>query len=139
MNRYFVIHSLDDLDAVAGEFLEQFHDHRVFAFYGEIGAGKTTFIKSLCNKLGVDDIAKSPTFSIINSYPILDGEVYHFDCFRIEHIRDFIAIGYEEYFNSGNYCFIEWAEKVEELLTGDVVRLAITVNEFNQSRIIQVM
>jgi tRNA threonylcarbamoyladenosine biosynthesis protein TsaE len=140
MKQYFVIGTLEDIEGVAEKFLEQFPDSRIFAFYGEMGVGKTTFIKTLCSKLGVKSDTKSPTFSIINIYKGKKGEeFYHFDCYRIEKIADFMNIGYEEYFNSGNFCFIEWAENVEQVLADEVVRVKMTLNEFDKSRIIQIL
>jgi tRNA threonylcarbamoyladenosine biosynthesis protein TsaE len=140
MNHYFVINSLSEIEAVAEAFIREFGEQRLFAFYGEMGVGKTTFIKSLCKVLGVKTDAKSPTFSMINVYKDNQGqEIYHFDCYRIENITDLMNIGYEEYFNSGNYCFIEWAENAEAVLTQEVVRVKMTLNEFDQSRIIQVL
>jgi len=140
MNNYFVINSLTEIEEVARAFFREFGQQRLFAFYGEMGVGKTTFIKSLCKVLGVKTYAKSPTFSMINVYKDNQGqEIYHFDCYRIENITDLHNIGYEEYFNSGNYCFIEWAEKAEAVLTQDVVRIKMTINEFDHSRIIQVL
>jgi len=140
MKNYYIINSPDEVEQVAVEFLSHFAERRVLAFYGEMGVGKTTFIKALCKVLGVKSDTKSPTFSVINVYNNHQGdELYHFDCYRIENISDFMNIGYEEYFNSGNYCFIEWAENVESALTHDVVRVKMALNEFDKSRIIQVM
>lgn len=140
MKNYYIISSLTEIESVAKDFIEQFSDIRIFAFYGEMGVGKTTFIKALCKMLGVQSDTKSPTFSVINVYRNDKGEeLYHFDCYRIEKFIDFMNIGYEEYFNSGNYCFIEWAENVENALTHDVLRVRMTLNEFDKSRIIQVL
>ncbi len=140
MNKVFVISDLSEIGDIAGDFLEFFRDNRLFAFYGEMGVGKTTFIKALCEKLGVKSDTKSPTFSVINIYKTSGGdEIFHFDCYRIEKIADFINIGYEEYFNSGNFCFIEWAENIEQALTDEIVRVKITLNEYDKSRIIQIL
>lgn len=140
MNNYYVIGSLEDIESVAAEFIGHFSENRLFAFYGEMGIGKTTFIKALCKVLGVTSETKSPTFSVINVYLTGSGEeLYHFDCYRIEKLADFVNIGYEDYFNSGNYCFIEWAENIESALTHDVIRVKMTLNEFDKSRIIQVL
>ncbi len=132
------IHSLEVIDDIAKKFIDTYPDTRIFAFYGEMGVGKTTFIKALCKILGADIGTKSPTFSIVNAYPTPEGEIYHFDCYRIENISEFIDIGYEEYFNSGSYCFIEWAEKIQPLLTDDTVRVQMNINMHNNSRIIQI-
>ena len=103
----------------------------VFAFYGKIGAGKTTFIKALCEALGVSDVVNSPTFSIVNEYRSdTTGElVYHFDFYRIEKLEEVYDMGYEDYFYSGALCFIEWPELVEELLPGDAVKVTVTEAE----------
>ena len=104
--------------------------HRVFAFDGQMGAGKTTFIKHLCEQMGTTDIVNSPTFAIVNVYDVTlpnSGEVYHFDCYRLKDIREAIDFGAEEYLYSGNYCFIEWPEMIEPLLPEDTVYIRIAV------------
>ena len=111
------------------EILKRTTPHRVFAFDGQMGAGKTTFIKKLCEEMGSMDIVNSPTFAIVNVYDVKQpykGEVYHFDCYRLKDIREAMDFGAEEYLYSGNYCFIEWPEKIEQLLPEDTVRVAIT-------------
>jgi tRNA threonylcarbamoyladenosine biosynthesis protein TsaE len=109
--------SLNDLDRVAKELIDFASNKRVFALHGEMGAGKTTFVKSLGAALGVQDIIQSPTFSIVNEYQTSNNEkVYHFDFYRLEKLEEAYDIGYEHYLSSGNYCFIEWPEKVESLL-----------------------
>ena len=138
-NKVFIINKIAEINNVAKQFLDHYGDHKIFAFYGEMGSGKTTFIKALCKHLCVKSITKSPTFSIINIYNNDDKELYHFDCYRIENITDFINIGYEEYFNSGNYCFIEWAEKIEEVINNEVLKIKISVNEHDNSRVIYVL
>ena len=140
MKDFYVINSLSEIADVASEFVKQMKDKRLFAFYGEMGVGKTTFIKELCKHMGVKSDTKSPTFSIINVYQNENGEeFYHFDCYRIDKISDLTNIGYEEYFNSGNYCFIEWAENAEGVIPDDAVRIKMTLNQYNQSRIIQIL
>ena len=112
----------------AVEILKQTEPHRVYAFEGEMGAGKTTFIKKLCEEMGTEDIVNSPTFAIINVYDVeqpYKGEVYHFDCYRLKDIREAMDFGAEEYLYSDNYCFIEWPEKIEALLPEDTVRVKI--------------
>lgn len=110
------------------DILREKEPHRVFAFDGQMGAGKTTFIKYLCEQMGTMDVVNSPTFAIVNVYDIEQpyrGEVYHFDCYRLKDIREAMDFGAEEYLYSGNYCFIEWPEKIDALLPEDVVRIKI--------------
>lgn len=125
------IHSLDDIRTAAKAFIEQMDQNTVFAFYGKMGAGKTTFIKAVCEELGVSDVVNSPTFSIVNEYRSDDtGElIYHFDFYRIQKIDEVYDMGYEDYFYSGVLCFIEWPELIEDLLPGDVVKVTIEENE----------
>lgn len=114
------------------DILQATEPHRVFAFDGPMGAGKTTFIKSLCEQMGTNDVVNSPTFAIVNVYDIdqpYRGEVYHFDCYRLKDIREAIDFGAEEYLYSGNYCFIEWPEKIETLLPEDTVWIKIVPQE----------
>lgn len=114
----------------ATDLLEKCSTARVFAFDGKMGAGKTTFIKHLCEEMGTEDVVNSPTFAIVNVYDIANGEeVYHFDCYRIKDIREAMDFGAEEYLYSGNYCFIEWAEMIESLLPDDTVWVKIEVLE----------
>lgn len=109
--------SIKALDEAAAELIKHFPDQRVFAFYGKMGVGKTTFIKALCKKLGTSDDVTSPSFAIINEYINHSGQpIYHFDFYRIKDIEEAFDLGYEDYFYSGNYCLIEWPEKVEALL-----------------------
>ena len=108
--------------------LKQTEPHRVFAFEGQMGAGKTTFIKQLCEAMGTSDVVNSPTFAIVNVYDVehpYRGEVYHFDCYRLKDIREAMDMGAEEYLYSGNYCFIEWPEMIEQLLPDDTVYVRI--------------
>ena len=114
----------------ATDILEKCGSARVFAFDGKMGAGKTTFIKHLCEAMGTEDVVNSPTFAIVNVYEVASGEeVYHFDCYRIKDIREAMDFGAEEYLYSGNYCFIEWAEMIEPLLPEDTVWVKIEVEE----------
>ncbi len=116
-----------DLFPAAKQLLESFPDARIFALYGSMGAGKTTFIKAICAELGVGDIVQSPTFSIVNEYKTVDGDsIYHFDFYRIRKTEEAFDIGYEDYLYSGNYCFMEWPEMIETLLPEDTVRILIT-------------
>lgn len=121
---------LTNIECVARQFVEEQSDGRVFAFYGQMGAGKTTFIAAVCKALGIEEPVNSPTFAIVNEYVADNGEtVYHFDCYRLNTLRDALNIGVEEYFASGNICFIEWAENIEELLPADTVRVNIVVED----------
>lgn len=121
------ITSLDNIHDAAKQFIAAMGDNTVFAFYGKMGAGKTTFIKAVCEELGVTDVINSPTFAIINEYRSeTAGElIYHFDFYRIKKLSEVYDMGYEDYFYSGALCFIEWPELVEELLPGDAVKVTI--------------
>lgn len=124
------INSLDSIRESAMAFLAAMDDRTVFAFHGQMGAGKTTFIKAICEELGVEDVINSPTFAIINEYRSeTTGElIYHFDFYRINKLSEAEDIGTEDYFYSGALCFIEWPEKIEDLLPGDVVEVTIKEN-----------
>ncbi len=124
------IQSEKNIDRAAEIFTASMGDDRVFAFYGSMGAGKTTFIKAICKQLKVTDNVSSPTFALINEYETREKEpIYHFDLYRIKEIGELYDIGYEDYFFGGQYCFIEWPEKAEELLPPGVRRIYITVNQ----------
>jgi len=130
------IESLADISAVAKEFISQMGDHKVFLFYGSMGAGKTTFIKAICEELGVEDVINSPTFAIINEYNTNEGEqIFHFDFYRINKMEEAYDFGYEDYFYSGNLCFIEWPEKIKELIPPDAVEVYIVENEKGEREI----
>ncbi|MCL2649968.1 MAG: tRNA (adenosine(37)-N6)-threonylcarbamoyltransferase complex ATPase subunit type 1 TsaE [Candidatus Azobacteroides sp.] len=121
------IKSLAAIRQSSQEFIRLMGDNTVFAFKGNMGAGKTTFIKAVCEELGVSDVINSPTFAIINEYrsDTTAELIYHFDFYRIKNIREANDLGAEDYFYSGALCFIEWPEKVEELLPSDTVFVAI--------------
>ena len=124
------IKDLDHIEEAAREFISQMGDDTVFAFYGKMGAGQTTFIKALCKLLGVEDEVNSPTFAIINEYRSQTTAelIYHFDFYRIKKLEEVYDLGYEDYFYSGALCFIEWPELVEELLPTDAKKITITEN-----------
>lgn len=149
-------------EVAATDILEKCSEARVFAFDGKMGAGKTTFIKCLCEAMGTEDVVNSPTFAIVNVYEVRNfelriknseltnssalsgtssnleeelGEVYHFDCYRIKDLREAMDMGTEEYLYSGNYCFIEWAEMIEPLLPEDTVWVKIEVMENGERRL----
>jgi tRNA threonylcarbamoyladenosine biosynthesis protein TsaE len=131
------ISSLSELNKVAEKFIEAHPADRLFAFYGKMGSGKTTFIKALCEKLQVVDYVTSPTFALINVYETeLSREIYHFDFYRIKGLEELFDLGYEEYFFSDKYCFVEWPELIEPLLPPNTVKVTITEIE-NGRRIIE--
>ena len=127
------IQDIEHIREAAREFINQIGDKRVFAFYGKMGAGKTTFVKAICEELGVEDVITSPTFAIINEYSItsspspLPSTIYHFDFYRIKKLEEVYDMGYEDYFYSDALCFIEWPELIEEVLPDDAVRVHIEV------------
>ena len=123
------IQDLEHINEAAKQFVAQIGDHKVYAFYGSMGAGKTTFIKAVCEELGVEDVITSPTFAIINEYEARDGVIYHFDFYRIKKLEEVYDMGYEDYFYSGALCFIEWPELIEEVLPEDAVKVSITEKE----------
>lgn len=126
MNMEISINSLDEIGKAAQEFVAAMGDRTVFAFYGKMGAGKTTFIKAVCEELGVEDVINSPTFAIVNEYVDGRGEpIYHFDFYRIKNQQEVLDIGYEDYVYSGNVCFMEWPELIENLLPDDAVKVTI--------------
>lgn len=120
---------LSDLSALqetARMLLNNFPNDRIFAFYGAMGAGKTTFIKAICHELGSNDYVTSPTFALINEYSTTEGSlIYHFDFYRIKKLEEAFDLGYEDYIYSGNYCFIEWPEMIEQLLPEGIVEVRI--------------
>lgn len=124
------IQDLDHIDAAAKEFAAHLQSGTVYAFYGKMGAGKTTFIKALCGVLGVEDVVNSPTFAIVNEYTSGAGEpIYHFDFYRIKNLEEVYDMGYEDYFYSNHLCLLEWPELIEPILPDDAIRVTITVGE----------
>lgn len=122
------IKSLDTIREAAKTFVKNMGNGHVFAFYGKMGAGKTTFIKAICEELGVEDVITSPTFAIVNEYrsATTNELIYHFDFYRIKKLDEVYDMGYEDYFYSGALCFLEWPELIEDILPGDAVKVTIT-------------
>lgn len=131
--------SLDNINDAAHEFASLMGDETVYAFYGEMGAGKTTFINALCKELGVEeDITNSPSFSIINEYrsDTTAELIYHFDLYRLESLEEAFDIGLEDYFDSGALCFLEWPERVDDILPDDTIKVEIKINDVNSRTIV---
>jgi tRNA threonylcarbamoyladenosine biosynthesis protein TsaE len=130
------ITSIYELKDVAANLIKHFPKHRIFALYGKMGAGKTTFIQAICDILGSSDNVTSPTFALINEYNTPDlSSIFHFDFYRIEDLEEAYDLGYEDYLYSGSYCFIEWPEMIEPLLPENIVEVKIE-NQEDESRII---
>ena len=124
------IRSISDLPSAAEKIISLAGNKKVVAFYGEMGSGKTTLIKAICKFLGVNDGTSSPTFSIVNEYVSAKaGNIYHFDFYRLKNEAEAMDIGCEEYFSSGNYCFIEWPERIPNLLPADTVNIRIAIKD----------
>jgi tRNA threonylcarbamoyladenosine biosynthesis protein TsaE len=129
------VKNIDKLLGAAGKLTGFAGNEKIFLFYGDMGAGKTTFIKSLCQSLGIQEPVTSPTFSIVNEYRGDTAKIYHFDFYRLKKQEEALDMGYEEYFYSGNYCFIEWPEKIADLLPEHYIRIDISVLS-NQERLL---
>ena len=125
------INSLADINEAAKQFIENMGDGKVFAFYGKMGAGKTTFVKAICEEMGVEDVITSPTFAIVNEYTSqkTGDTIYHFDFYRIKKLEEVYDMGYEDYFYGGSICFLEWPELIEDLLPEDAVKVSIEETE----------
>ena len=125
------INSLADINEAAKQFIENMGDGKVFAFYGKMGAGKTTFIKAICEELGVDDVITSPTFAIVNEYQsaTTGDSIYHFDFYRIKKLEEVYDMGYEDYFYSGSLCFLEWPELIDDLKPEDATKVTIEATD----------
>jgi tRNA threonylcarbamoyladenosine biosynthesis protein TsaE len=122
-------YSLNEIQQVASELLERAGGHRVWLFYGDLGTGKTTLIKEICRQLGVDNrTSTSPTFSIINEYPTGNGNLFHFDFYRMKSEREILDLGVEEYFDSGSYCFVEWPGRLGSLMPNQYFEINILDN-----------
>ena len=131
------INDLDELEAAVNQILELAGQEKVFLFYGEMGAGKTTLINKICKHLGTSDHTSSPTFSIVNEYLIPNGSIYHFDFYRLKNQSEAFDLGYEDYFYSGNYCMVEWPQKIADLLPEKYIKIKIEVIDENK-RVIEV-
>ena len=131
------INHISEINNAAKQFVDQIGDQTVIALYGAMGAGKTTFIKAVCEELGVTETITSPTFAIVNEYKSGDGSpIYHFDFYRINKLEEVYDFGYEDYFYNGNLCFIEWPELIESLLPDNCLKLKISEKE-NGIRLIE--
>src|SRR5690606_7900144 len=128
--------SAENLNSISKEILEFAGNQKVFLFYGEMGAGKTTLIKSLCEVLGVQEPTSSPTFSIVNEYEGRQNLIYHFDFYRLKDESEALDLGYEEYFYSGEYCFVEWPEKISSLLPANYLKISIEIVDPTQRKIL---
>ena len=137
MEKQLIVNNLIELPDAATTILKDIGSHKVIAFFGKMGVGKTTLIKALCQQMGVADVVSSPTFALVNEYLLGNGEtIFHFDFYRIKSIEEVFDIGYEEYIYSGYYCFIEWPEMIVELLPETFVYLSIEEND-NGTRVIK--
>lgn len=130
------INTIEELPQAAEAFLNHFQNERLFAFYGKMGAGKTTLIKALCRSLGSTDPITSPTFALVNEYSTADNErIFHFDFYRIKNIEEALDIGFDDYIYSGKYCMMEWPENIEDLLPEEIVKVEIEVLDSSARRI----
>jgi len=135
MQSEFICNNENELEQIASELIETYKNRKVFAFFGKLGSGKTTFIKAICKFLGSNDIVTSPSYNIVNIYNLdQEKKVFHFDFYRINKETEAYDLGYEEYFYSDNYCFIEWPEKIEKLLPPEIVIIEIEVEKNNINR-----
>ena len=126
------VKSLEELKDATEQLISFSGSEKIYLFYGEMGAGKTTLIKSLCESLGTKESVTSPTFSIVNEYQGESAKIYHFDFYRLKNQSEALDLGYEEYFYSGNYCFIEWPEKIPDLLPDHYIRVDVQVMGENE-------
>ncbi|NOU60835.1 tRNA (adenosine(37)-N6)-threonylcarbamoyltransferase complex ATPase subunit type 1 TsaE [Marinifilum caeruleilacunae] len=133
------INSLEDINSVAAEFIKLVGDKRIFAMHGAMGVGKTTFVKAICEEMGVQDTINSPTFAIVNEYHTAKEDIiYHFDFYRIDDVQEAFDFGYEDYFYSEAMCFIEWPEKIDSILPNDTIEVHFK-EEADGSRSIRIL
>ncbi|MCY1634414.1 tRNA (adenosine(37)-N6)-threonylcarbamoyltransferase complex ATPase subunit type 1 TsaE [Marinifilum sp. D737] len=133
------INSLEDINSVAAEFIKLVGDKRIFAMHGAMGVGKTTFVKAICEEMGVQDTINSPTFAIVNEYHTAkENIIYHFDFYRIDDVQEAYDFGYEDYFYSDAMCFIEWPEKIDSILPNDTIEVHFN-EEADGSRSIRIL
>lgn len=131
------IKDLSDIERAAKEFVDLVKGCHLIAFYGNMGAGKTTFVKAVCSVLGVEDVVNSPTFTIVNEYRTKAGmPVFHFDFYRIERVQEVIDLGFDEYIYGDGICLMEWPERIEEILPEDTLRVHILVNDDDSREIV---
>lgn len=130
----YICKSADELPEIAEKLLSTYPHARLFAFKGEMGAGKTTFIKQLCTCLGTNEPVTSPTFAIVNEYITPDSSIYHFDFYRLKNSLEAMNIGFEDYINSGNYCLMEWPEIIDDILPQNTVMVSIEANSMDNFR-----
>ncbi len=131
------VNHIKELSKAAQQILAYSQQERIFLFYGEMGAGKTTLINEVCKALGVKDHTSSPTFSIVNQYQLQNGSVFHFDFYRLKNQTEALDLGYEDYFYSGEYCLVEWSERIPDLLPSNFLKLEIKIID-EQRRVIHV-
>ena len=133
------VKNLEDLPRAASELIESLNGHTIIALHGTMGAGKTTLIREIASQMGVVDNVTSPTFAIVNQYNTADdSRIYHFDFYRIEKVEEAYDFGYEEYFFSGDLCFVEWPERIAELMPDDTLNITIELTEDNNERVITI-
>ncbi len=135
MEKTFIINSVDELSQVSDLLISWRDKSDIIAFYGPMGAGKTTLIKNLCHKLGVTDEVNSPTFALVNEYPTLvEGSIFHFDFYRIKKLEEVYDIGYEDYFYSGRLCLLEWPELIDPLMPDHFIKVEIALGDTDNAR-----
>ena len=135
IEKSFIINSVDELSQVSELLISWRDKSNIIAFYGPMGAGKTTLIKNLCHKLGVTDEVNSPTFALVNEYPTsIEGSIFHFDFYRIKKLEEVYDIGYEDYFYSGRLCLLEWPELIDPLMPEHFIKVEIALGDSDNAR-----